>query len=256
MSAAARTCDRVQWAGWAGVLGALCWIAGDVLIVGQVVARAQVPLLFQHYAAQIDVEMAERLVAVPHWRLLAGALLPVFALPLYLLGNWHLWRGLRPAGRGWALPATLLLFLGYAWSPLAHAAFYFVGAVYQALPATDAAAHPPLLALAAAFRRALLIVYVPSVACSALGLLAFSAAVASGRSAYPRWFALSGNPLLLGALAIGGPQWLHGPLADALSGAGFNTLQLLLYLQSVWLLRRRRARGRAGVAPARRMPAR
>ncbi|MXV34884.1 hypothetical protein DYQ91_18580 [Xanthomonas sp. LMG 8989] len=239
VSAAAGERDWVAWAGWAGVLGALAWIAGDVLVVGQVAARAQFPLLFQHYATQIDAEMAERLVGVPRWRLLAGALLPVFALPLYLAGNWHLWRGLRPAGRRWALPAAVLLLLGYAWSPLAHAAFYFVGAVYQTLLLTDAAAHPPLLALAGQFRQALLIVYVPSVACTALGLLAFALAVASGRSAYPRWFALSGNPVVLGLLVIGGPQLLQGPVADALSGAGFNTLQLLLYLQSVYLLRRR-----------------
>lgn len=242
MSAGVRERDWVWRAGWAGVFGALCWIAGDVLIVGQVAARAQFPLLFQDYATQVDAQMAERLVGVPRWRLLAGALLPVFALPLYLLGNWHLWQGLRPAGRCWALPAVVLLFLGYAWSPLAHAAFYFVGAVYQTLLLTEAAAHPPLLALASEFRDALLIVYVPSVTCTTLGMLAFALAVASGRSAYPRWFAFSGNPVLLGLIAVGWPQLLHGPIAEALSGAAFNTAQLLLYLQSVYLLRRSRER--------------
>ena len=235
--------DWVWWAGWAGVLGALGWIAGDVLIVGHVVARSEFPLLFQAYAGRVDPEMAERLVGVPHARLIAGALVAAFTMPLYLVGNWHLWRGLCPAGRGWAMPAALLLFLGYAWSPLAHAAFYFVGAVYQTILVTDPAAHPALLALAAEFRHTLMLIYVPSVACTGLGLIIFSLAVASGRSAYPRWFALTCNPLLLGLLAIGGPQVLHGPLADALAGAGFNTMQLLLYLQSLYLLRRP---GRAG----------
>lgn len=141
-------------------------------------------------------------------------------------------------GRRWAWPAALLLLLGYAWSPLAHAAFYFVGAVYQTILVTDTSAHPTLLALAAEFRHTLLIIYVPSVACTMLGLAAFSLAVASGRSAYPRWFALSCNPLALGLVAIGLPQLMHGPIADALSGAGFNTAQLLLYVQSLYLLRR------------------
>lgn len=242
MKASADGPDWVWWAGWAGVLGALGWIVGDVLIVGHVAARDEFPLLFEVYAGSVDPEMAERLVDVPRGRLLAGALVAVFAMPLYLLGAWHLWRGLRPAGPRWALPATVLLALGYAWSPLAHAAFYFVGAVYQMLLQSPAAGHLPLLALAAEFRHALLLVFVPSVACTALGLLAFSLAVASGRSVYPRWFALTSNPALLGLIAIGGPQLLHGPVADALAGAAFNTAQLLLYLQSLCLLRMHRDR--------------
>ncbi|MFT4198159.1 MAG: hypothetical protein QM601_09660 [Pseudoxanthomonas sp.] len=230
--------DWAWWAGWAGVLGALGWIVGDVLIVGHVAPRAQFPLLFHTYADRIDPDMAERLVGVPHARLIVGALFAVFTLPLYLIGTWHLWRGLRPAGRAWALPAIVPIFLGYAWSPLAHAAFYFVGAVYQTILATDASAHPQLLALAVEFRRVLMIVYVPAVACSALGLLAFSLAVASGRTAYPRWLALTSNPVLLGALTIGLPHLLPGPLGDALVAAAFNTLWLLVYLQSLLLLRK------------------
>ncbi|MFT4248473.1 MAG: hypothetical protein QM581_10680 [Pseudomonas sp.] len=233
-----RECDWTWWAGWAGVLGALGWIVGDVLIVGHVAPRTDFPLLFQAYADRVDPQMAERLVDVPRGRLIAGALVAVFAVPLYLIGIGHLWRGLRPAGRAWALPAVTLLFLGYAWSPLAHAAFYFVGAVYQTILATEPATHPPLLALGEEFHRVLMMVYAPAVACGLLGLLALSLAAASGRTAYPRWFALTGNPLLLGLLCIGAPNLLRGPLADALLGAGLNTMQLLIYLQSLFLLRK------------------
>ncbi len=234
-----RSRDGIAWAGWAGVLGALGWIVGDILIVGHVAARSDFPLLFQTYADRIDMGMAQRLVGVPRAWLIAGALLAVFTMPFYLVGSWHLWQGLRPAGRGWALPATVLIAIGYALSPLAHAAFYFVGAIYQTLPVSDAAAHPPLLALAAEFRRVLLMVYVPSVACSALGLLLFSLAVASGRSAYPRWFALTSNPVVLIALTAGVPHLLGGLVGNALAGAAFNTLWLLVYLQSVTLLGRK-----------------
>lgn len=232
--------DWTWWAGWAGALGALAWILGDVLIVGHVAPRAEFPLLFQTYADRIDAGMAERLVGVPRSRLVAGALVAVFAMPLYLIGNAHLWRSLRPAGRAWAWPATALIFLGYAWSPLAHAAFYFVGAVWQTIPATGASAHPQLLALADEFLRVLTIVYVPAVACQAVGLLAFSLAVASGRTAYPRWFALTSNPVLLGTLTIGLPHLARGPVGDALAGAAFNTTWLLVYLQSLCLLRKPR----------------
>ncbi len=158
-------------------------------------------------------------------------------MPLYLVGKWHLWLGLRSAGRAWVLPALILIAIGYALSPLAHAAFYFLGAVYQAIPMTDASAHPQLLALAAEFRYVLLLVYVSSVACSCLGLLWFSVVVASGHSAYPRWFSMTSNPLLLVMVTGGVPHALGGAIGDALAGAAFNMAWLLIYLQSLVLLR-------------------
>ncbi|MGS0896003.1 DUF6796 family protein [Burkholderia stagnalis] len=238
-------CKWLTWAGIAGVLGALGWIIGDVLIVGHSVDRSAYPLLFETYAGRVDTGLAEHLVGVTHMRLIAGALLAVFTIPLYLVGGWHLWCGVRSAGRTWAIPAATLIFVGYALSPLAHAAFYFVGAVYQTLLDAGPSAHPVLLALADEFRRVLLIVWVPAVACQLLGLFVFSLAVATGRSAYPRWFALSSNPVLLGLLTVGVPQLLHGAVGDGLKAAAFNTTWLLVYLQSLLLLR---GRGNASLA--------
>lgn len=226
----------LRLSGIAGILAALGWIVGDVLIVGDVADRVQYPLLFQTYAAQIDVDFAERLVGVSTARLIAGALFAVFTVPLYLVGCWHLWCGIRSVGRVWAVPTLTLIFIGYALSPLPHAAFYFVGAVYQTIVATDPAAHPQLLSLVAEFHQVLLITYVPAVAGQMVGMLAFSLAIATGRSAYPRWFALTSNPLLLGLVVIGGPALLGGPVGDALGTAAFNLAWLLLYGQSLVLL--------------------
>ncbi len=223
-------------AGWAGILGALGWIVGDIFIVGHVAAHEDFPLLFQDYAGQIDVGLAEVLVGVPRLYLIVGALAAIFTVPFYLIGCWHLWRGVRTARRGLALPAIILIAFGYATSPLPHAAFYFLGAVYQTIPLTDVSAHPQLLALAEEFRQVLSITYVPSVASSALGLILFSLAVASGRSAYPRWFALTANPLLV-LVTVGVPDALGGTMGHALAGAGLNTLWLLVYAQSLVLLK-------------------
>lgn len=222
--------------GIAGLLAALGWIIGDMLIVGHAADQSQFPLLFEIYAAQIDADFAERLVGISTTRLIAGALFAVFTVPLYLAGTWHLWCGIRSAGRLWAVPAVTLIFIGYALSPLPHAAFYFVGAVYQAILTTDPATHPVLLALADEFHGVLLITYAPAVASQVLGMLAFSLAVATGRSAYPRWFALTSNPLLLGLVVIGGPALLGGVAGEALGSAAFNLAWLLLYAQSLVLL--------------------
>lgn len=235
MNSTAREQRLLTWAGIAGLLGALGWFIGDVLIVGHVADRAAFPLLFQTYAHQIDADMAERLVGISNARLIAGALFAVFTIPLYLIGGWHLWHGIRPVGAAWAVPAATLIFIGYALAPLAHAAFYFVGAVYQTILATDPSAHPQLLALANEFHHVLMIVYVPAVACQFLGMLAFSLAVATGRSVYPRWFALTSNPLVLCVLTIGVPHLMGRWFGDALASAAFNTTWMLVYLQSLLL---------------------
>ncbi|MBY8973423.1 hypothetical protein J1G33_23835 [Pseudomonas sp. P867] len=228
------------WAGVAGALAAVGWIIGDILIVGHLVDHGAYPMLFITYADHIDVSLAEHLVGVSRERLIAGALIAVFTMPLYLFGGWHLWRGIRSVGSAWALPAALFIFIGYAFSPFAHAAFYFVGAIYQTLLITEPSVHPVLLELADEFRHVLMIVWAPAVACQLLGMLVFSLAIATGQSKYPYWFALSSNPLLLGVLTIGGPALFDGTIGSALGGAAFNTTWLLVYLQSLFLLRERR----------------
>ncbi|MFT4047732.1 MAG: hypothetical protein QM661_13710 [Solimonas sp.] len=226
-------------AGIAGVLGALGWTIGDVLIFGHLADRAAYPLLFQTHADRIDAGLAEHLVGVSHARLIAGALFAVFSIPFYLIGLRHLWQGIRGAGRTWTWPTMTLLFLGFAWSPLPHAAFCFVGATYQAVLASDPAAHGALLDLAAEFRHVLLLTYVPAVACQLAGMLAFSLAVTTGRTVYPRGFALTANPVTLLLVTAGIPHLIGGAAGAALGSAAFNTAWLLVYLQSLWLTRRK-----------------
>lgn len=225
----------LRLAGLAGVLAAVAWIVGDVLLVGHVANAADYPWLAAH-ADRVDADMVLRLLGVPVAQLAAGALCAVFSVPLYLCGCWHLWRGLRGSGRAWSLPAIVLVFVGYALSPLPHAAFYFAGATWQAVAAADPAGQLQLLALADGFHRLLAWTWYPAVACQLLGLLWFSAAVARGGGSYPRWFALTSNPLVLGLLAIGGPLLLGGRAGDALGAAAFNVIWLLVYLQSLALL--------------------
>ena len=93
----------LRWAGIAGLVAALCWTIGDVLIVGHVADHARFPLLFQAYADRIDVRMADRVVGVPTSRLIAGALF-----------------GAGLAVSGMADPARVRAFLdlaGGAWDP-------------------------------------------------------------------------------------------------------------------------------------------
>lgn len=228
---------RIRWAGIAGVLAAVCWIVGDVLIVGHVADRAAFPLLFQTYASRIDVDTAERVVGVTPSRLIAGALFGVFSVWLYLVGSWHLWRGMRTCRWFWRMPAIALIFVGYALSPLPHAAFYYLGTVYQSLLVADPSAHPALLALADGFHRVLLITWFPAVLCQMLGMLWLSLAIASGRSAWPRWMAITANPIALGIPIAAMPHLFPVQPWLALGAASFNVMWLAVYLQCLCLFR-------------------
>jgi hypothetical protein len=230
----------LRLSGIAGILGALGWIAGDILIVGDLASSKDYPLLLGNYADRLEVDLAQHLLAISSRRLIAGALVAVFTTPFYLVACWHLWQGVKPVGRWWAVPAISLIFVGYAWSPLPHAAFYFLGAAYHAISSTDSVAHPYLLTMAAEFHSVLLATYIPAVGCLALGLFWLSAAVATGRSQWSRWFALVVNPLTIGAVTVGGPHLLSGALGIWLSSAALNTTWLLIYLISTGLLWRDR----------------
>lgn len=239
MSVGARPGRWSGAAGMAGALAALCWIAGDVLLVGHVADRTEFPLLFQAYAGRIDADIAERVVGVSTGRLIAGALCGVFSVWLYLIGSWHLWCGMRACGRAWKVPAIALIFVGYALSPLPHAAFYFVGAAYQALLDAPPQAHAALLALADEFHRVLLVTWMPAVLSQMLGMLLLSLAIAGGRSAWPRWMAITTNPLVLGAPIACIHLLLPMQPFPALAAASFNLMWLAVYVQSLALLRSR-----------------
>jgi hypothetical protein len=90
--------------------------------------------------------------------------------------------------------------------------------------------------MAAEFHSVLLATYIPAVGCLGLGLFWLSAAVATGRTLWPRWFALIVNPVSIGLLTIGGPHLLSGTLAYWLGCAAFNTTWLVIFTVSTrWL---------------------
>ena len=224
---------RAWWAGLSGVLGALAWITGDILIIGREVDPGDYPLLFSTHADRIQADFAVHLLGAPTSQLIAGALCATFAVPLYLFGTRHLWWGLRPAGRGWAVPATALLFVGFAWSPLPHAAFYFLGATYQAVLAAPPQGHDALLALADEFHRVLLWTWYPAVLCSAVGFVWCSLAIATGRTRYPRWMALTCNPVVLALALFALHRMLPETPSHWLGSASLNIVCLLVFAQAL-----------------------
>ncbi|WP_345496682.1 DUF6796 family protein [Nocardia callitridis] len=227
----------VRWAGGAGIAGSLLYALGDALLLGSKIEPDKHPILHE---PDVKPEIGSMLPASTT-RLTAGAMCGVFGAPLYLAAAWHLYEGLAPAGKARALPPALLLAGAWTTPAFIHGTFFHWGEAYkiaEELAPTSEEAKQRLLRQANDFGRAIAIAYWPfgiaTVAASALTI----AAVATGRTAYPRW----AGPLVAPALPIAaasvvsGQHHLPGPAKHLMQGAGISLGHLISYGASTALL--------------------
>jgi hypothetical protein len=222
--------------GFAGMVGALFWIAGDVLIIGARSDIADFPLLLDTYADRIDTEKAAMMLPIPEGQLAAGALVADIGIVFYLIGCWHIFRGLLPAGPRLAWTMLVILVAGNAWSPLGHAGFYYLGMVYKTILVTPPEAHAALLHLAAQFEFVLQTAYYLAIVTLGLASLALAIIVGFGRTAWPQWFALLINPLSVVGLGTAVGLLSPEPIRTWLGGAAFNLGFFIVFLVSTILL--------------------
>ena len=96
-----------------GVFASLCWIIGDLLIVGFTPAPEKYPLLSEIYTSQIDVGLATLMLSGSTNRLMWGALIAVFSVPFYLYATFAVSCLIK---RKFMMPVFLLLLLGFAYA--------------------------------------------------------------------------------------------------------------------------------------------
>lgn len=219
-----------------GVFASLCWIIGDLLIVGFTPAPEKYPLLSEIYTSQIDVGLATLMLSGSTNRLMWGALIAVFSVPFYLYATFAVSYLIK---RKFMMPVFLLLLLGFAYAPLGHAAFFYVGEIYKAVINTDVSAHAQLLQTVAGFVRILKICWTVSVGFTAVGWLVFGIMVASGKTLLKRsavWF----NPIIffigIGLLSLLPPF----PLKDQIGCAIFNEAHLVFFAMLLFIVLRKR----------------
>ena len=165
----------------AGMAAAVCWTVADMLLVGFVQPPQPETLFAPELAAGLgdDADMAALMLTASPQRLLWGVLPATFSAALYLVSVFGVWRLMRT---GWAARfCCVLLFAGYALSPLGHAGFYFVGAAAQALRQSTADG-TLLLSLFQQFIQILEIHWLSSVGLLALGWLLFAVQTLRGQT--------------------------------------------------------------------------
>lgn len=173
-------------------------------------------------------------------RLTFGHFLAIFAAPLYFAGYWHLFQRLKPAPE-----KARLLLLGLGIYSFAVGAVWIGSRVYPAIliqareAATNEAAKKQiagLLECASYYNETILIGL-------RIGVLALSAVfvwiVSTGRSSYPRWFAVC-NPILL-VLVSFLIYFIAPSIGGYLMPIAMNVAHFVLFAVSLCLMQKERA---------------
>ncbi|AHH18984.1 hypothetical protein NONO_c42000 [Nocardia nova SH22a] len=227
----------VRWAGLAGVAGSVLYAIGDVLLLGSKIEPENHPILRE---PGVKPEVGSMLPASTA-RLTTGAMCGVFGAPLYLAAAWHLHEGLAPAGRTRSLPPALLLAGAWATPAFIHGTFFHWAEAYRVaeeLAPEGERVKRRLLRQADDFGRAIVIAYWPFGIATAAASALVIAAVATGRTAYPRWAGPVVAPALpiVAASVVTGTRLPPEPAGHMLQGAGISVGHLISYGASTALL--------------------
>ena len=211
--------------GLLAILGALLYAIGDVLLLASKVSLDQYPKLKPFAKLLPD---AEKMVVLPANRMIAGALLGVFATPLVLAGIWQVYQGLNGANESLTLLTGLLFAIGSVIGAFVHGTFYFMGEYVQALNKVEDGSQPVIAEMIARHRKVLIITYAPVLILILTASVLFSILVASGETAFPVWMAAI-NPVTMTIAWLLIKRILPQFVRDWTEGAGFNIAFLVFF---------------------------
>lgn len=199
------------------IIAAICWIIGDALIVG--FARPNPETHGEFIERMGDDAYAFQLEASDK-RLLAGALIADYSVPLLLLGLYAHGYVVRDSIIG--LVGVVVMGIGISLSPLAHAGFYPIGLIGQRAWAEFREGRDMEYSIrhARAFLRFLKFAWIPAVGLTFIGGIIFAIPVALDHTALP-WWAIFFLPIVW-MIPLSFVPKLPYPGKPLLDGAQFN----------------------------------
>ncbi|MFT4031832.1 MAG: hypothetical protein QM669_05395 [Siphonobacter sp.] len=220
---------KVTCAFVAAIVVSSCWLVGDIYLVGFKPEPDSYPLFSKQYAGKVDVDMAIHMLTGSTQRLMFGALIGALSAPLLLPTMWLVYQFFGNRAKWYALLTYYLLLAGAVLSPLAHAAFFYVGEIYKAILHTDKVAHSYLLETATSFNQMLHIAWITAICVLAMGWLSLTISIFAGKTVLPRWMGLL-TPVFITLYQQPIVDNLPEPASALLSGAGFNIAYLLFFI--------------------------
>lgn len=136
------------------------------------------------------------LLQVPEWRLTLGHFLAVAGAPLYLLGFWHIYLGLRPYGKYLPFVVFLITAYGFIFGTVWIGSRAGIVLLAQANFASENHINDVLRGLMDAYVLHSETLLEITRATTLVSSVAFIFMVLTGKTHYPRWMAIF-NPILL-----------------------------------------------------------
>lgn len=230
---------KINWSFVSCIFAALCWIIGDMCIVGFEVNPGDYPLFSKTYAADVDVEFATLMLNGSTQRLMFGALIAAMTASFYLPGIWLIYQCFNDKSKWYAWSTYFILIVSVVLSPLGHADFFYVGEIYKAIYNIDPIAHPLLLDTASAFQRILYIAWGTAIIVMLLGCLFFAILILCGKTKLPRWAGFI-TPIFLSIYQLPLNNVISQPeLKGYLGSAAFNISYFIFFLLLLILFRKR-----------------
>jgi hypothetical protein len=211
--------------GLLALLGSFLYAVGDVLLLASKATFDCYPRLKPFAKLLSD---AERMVVLPHGRMIWGALLEVFATPLILTGYWHGYQDLRGADQTLTLVTILLFGIASVIGAFVHGTFYYMGEYVQALNKVEDGSQAVIADMIARHRKVLIITYAPVLILILVASILFSILVASGKTAFPVGMAAI-NPVTITIAWLLIKRVLPQFVRDWTEGAGFNIAYLVFF---------------------------
>ena len=212
--------------GLLGIMGALIYAIGDVLLLAGKVSLNDYPKLKPYQKLLSDTQ---RMLAFSPTRMMWGALLGVFVTPLVLAGFWQVYQGLLSSNQSLALTIGLLFMVASVIGAFVHGSFYYLGEYVKALNSVDEFSQVIIADMITRHRRVMMITYAPLLLLVVIASILFSALVASGRTAFPVWMAAV-NPVTLTVAWLLIKRILPQFVRDWTEGAGFNIAYLAFFI--------------------------
>lgn len=218
------------------ILAALCWIIGDVYLVGFTVDPLDYTLFTDDYVDVLDPTLATLMLEGTTERLMFGTLIACFSTILFVPGVWLVYQAFLDKQKWYAFATYSLLLFSVLLMPLGHAVFFYTGEIHKAIYHLDKSTHSYLIQVAQGFTQLHVIAWSTAMVVILLAWFVYSICVFLGKTRLPRWMGGFTPTFIVIYQYIILSMFDSSPWVSYLGAAVFNSAYLIFFVVLIFLL--------------------
>lgn len=220
---------KIKWSFAIAIIVSICWIIGDIFLVGFEPNPEDYPLFSVDYANKIsDVGIAIHMLEASTSRLMFGTLIAVLTAPLLLPGMWLIYQTFIDKNKKYAFVIYWIFLGATVLYPLGHAVFFYLGEIFKAIYHTDKIAHPYLIETSNGFYKMFLFCWGATILMLLIAWLSFIVCILMKKTILPRWFVFF-TPVVTVFILFFIKEMLPMPYSAWVGGGIFNVANLIFF---------------------------